>query len=88
MSQLAGSAAKQLVRGMAALDLQLENAGILNQLEDKELPDDVTTVEGEEVSEAVDVRMLLTAFVMLLCLHGAVPSCTALSSALHLPSPP
>ena len=56
--QLAGSAAKQLVRGVAALDLQLENAGILNQLEAKELPEDVITDEGEEMSDAVDVRML------------------------------
>ena len=80
--QLAGSAAKQLVRGVAALDLQLENAGILSQLNDKELPDDVATDEGEEMSDAADVRMLPPG-----TCAAAVPPCWRALLHLQLPCP-
>ena len=46
------------MRGMAALDVRLENAGILNQLEAKELPDEITDDQGIEVEESADVSWL------------------------------
>ena len=55
IAQLAGSAGKQFVRGMAALDTRLEHAGILKELNDQELSSEATE-GGEETTDYYEVH--------------------------------
>ena len=43
------------MRGLAAADLKLEEAGLLPTIEQEELPDDITDEDGNLLNDCADV---------------------------------
>ncbi len=57
--QFLSSINKQIVRGLAAADLKLEEAGLLPSVEQEKLPDDITDEDGNLLNDCVEVTSSL-----------------------------
>ena len=53
--QFLSSINKQIVRGLAAADLKLEEAGLLPSVEQEKLPDDITDEDGNLLNDCAEV---------------------------------
>ena len=64
--QFLSSINKQIVKGLAATDLKLEEAGLLPEIEEEKLPEDITDEDGNLLNDCAEVRAPLS-----------LPTCTA-----------
>ena len=53
--QFLSSINKQIVKGLAAADLKLEDVGLLPKIEQEELPDDITDEDGNLLNDCAEV---------------------------------
>lgn len=53
--QLLSSINKQIVKGLAATDLKLEEVGLLPKVEQEELPEDITDEDGNLLNDCAEV---------------------------------
>ncbi len=60
-AQFLSSINKQIVKGLAATDLKLEEAGLLPKVEQEKLPEDITDEDGNLLNDCAEVRPLTLA---------------------------
>lgn len=53
--QTLSSINKQIVRGLSAADLKLEEIGLLPEIKEEALPDDITDEDGNLLNDCADV---------------------------------
>ena len=53
--QLLSSINKQIVKGLAATDLKLEEVGLLPKVEQEKLPEDITDEDGNLLNDCAEV---------------------------------
>lgn len=58
IAQVMSSANKQIVRGLATLDVKLEDIGVLPPIKQAPLPEEITDDDGNLATDCADVRLL------------------------------
>ena len=61
---------KQIIRGLAAADLKLEEAGLLPKVEQEKLPEEITDSDGNLLNDCADVSPPFLVHEAASCLHG------------------
>ena len=61
---------KQIIRGLAAADLKLEEAGLLPKVEQEKLPEEITDSDGNLLNDCADVSPPSNFHEAASCLHG------------------
>ena len=71
--QFLSSINKQIVKGLAAADLKLEEVGLLPKVEEEKLPEDITDEDGNLLNDCAEVSPFSVFFCTLLPPVQAVP---------------
>ena len=61
--QFLSSINKQIVKGLAATDLKLEEAGLLPKVEQEALPEDITDEDGNLLNDCAEVASLSALYI-------------------------